>query len=85
MHAIVVNHPGGPEVLEYTEVPLPPVRPGWTRVKVRGFGINHSEIFRVKASHRQCNFRGSWGSKSSARLTQPVRLNSSLLGKPWCR
>ncbi|MFC6206917.1 alcohol dehydrogenase catalytic domain-containing protein [Levilactobacillus tongjiangensis] len=45
MHAVVVNRPGGPEVLEYTEVPTPAVRPGWTRVKVRGFGINHSEIF----------------------------------------
>jgi len=45
MHAVVVKRPGGPEVLEYTEVPTPAVRPGWTRVKVRGFGINHSEIF----------------------------------------
>lgn len=45
MHAIVVRRPGGPEVLEYTEVPTPVIQPGWTRVRVRGFGINHSEIF----------------------------------------
>lgn len=45
MHAIVVSKAGGPEVLEYREVPTPQVRPGWTRVRVRGFGINHSEIF----------------------------------------
>jgi NADPH:quinone reductase-like Zn-dependent oxidoreductase len=45
MKAVIVKHPGGPEVLEYTEVPTPAVKPGWTRVKVRGFGINHSEIF----------------------------------------
>lgn len=45
MHAIVVSHPGGPEVLDYTEVPTPQVKPGWTLVKVHGFGINHSEIF----------------------------------------
>jgi NADPH:quinone reductase-like Zn-dependent oxidoreductase len=45
MKAVIVKHPGGPEVLEYTEVPTPIVRAGWTRVKVRGFGINHSEIF----------------------------------------
>ncbi|KRL84482.1 oxidoreductase [Lacticaseibacillus pantheris DSM 15945 = JCM 12539 = NBRC 106106] len=45
MKAVIVKHPGGPEVLEYTEVPMPIVRPGWTRVKVHGFGINHSEIF----------------------------------------
>lgn len=45
MKAIVVAQPGGPEVLTYTDVPTPKVRPGWTLVKVRGFGINHSEIF----------------------------------------
>lgn len=45
MKAVIVKHPGGPEVLEYKEVPTPAVKPGWTRVKVRGFGINHSEIF----------------------------------------
>ncbi len=36
---------GGPEVLEYTTVPKPVVKPGWSRIKVAGFGINHSEIF----------------------------------------
>lgn len=45
MKAIVVTHAGGPEVLEYKEVPTPKVKPGWTLVKVKGFGINHSEIF----------------------------------------
>ena len=45
MNAIVVRAPGGPEVLEYTQVPRPSVRPGHTLVKVRGFGINHSEVF----------------------------------------
>lgn len=45
MQAYVVNHAGGPEVLQLTTVPTPPVKPGWTRVKVLGFGVNHSEIF----------------------------------------
>ncbi|MFD0897509.1 zinc-binding dehydrogenase [Loigolactobacillus binensis] len=45
MKAIVVRRPGGPEVLEYTEVPTPQVKPGWSLIKVKGFGINHSEIF----------------------------------------
>lgn len=45
MKAIVIYEPGGPEKLIYTEVPLPAVRPGWSLVKVRGFGINHSEVF----------------------------------------
>lgn len=45
MKAVVVSHPGGPEVLKYTDVPLPTVKPGWSLIKVKGFGINHSEIF----------------------------------------
>lgn len=45
MKAIVIHRPGGPEQLLYREVPTPEVRPGWSLVKVKGFGINHSEIF----------------------------------------
>ncbi|WP_337692543.1 zinc-binding dehydrogenase [Companilactobacillus halodurans] len=45
MKAVVVRHAGGPEVLEYTDVKTPKVRPGWSLVQVKGFGINHSEIF----------------------------------------
>lgn len=45
MKAIVVTDPGTPEVLNYTDVPTPAVKPGWSRIKVMGFGINRSEIF----------------------------------------
>lgn len=45
MKAVVFSKAGGPEVLKYTEVPTPQVKPGWSLVQVKGFGINHSEIF----------------------------------------
>lgn len=45
MKAIVVTHPGGPEVLEYRDVPTPEVKPGWSLVTIKGFGINHSGVF----------------------------------------
>lgn len=45
MKAYVVNHAGGPEALELMNVKMPKVKPEWTRIKVLGFGINHSEIF----------------------------------------
>ncbi len=45
MRAVVVRAPGGPEVLECTQVPVPEVREGHSLVRVAGFGINHSEIF----------------------------------------
>lgn len=45
MKAVVIYESGGPEKLIYTEVPTPKVKEGWSLVKVKGFGINHSEIF----------------------------------------
>jgi NADPH:quinone reductase-like Zn-dependent oxidoreductase len=45
MKAAVVHHPGAPNVLKVQEVPIPKVRPGWSLVRIRGFGVNHSEIF----------------------------------------
>ncbi len=45
MKAIVVYEAGGPEKLIYTDVEKPKVKAGWSLVQVKGFGINHSEIF----------------------------------------
>ena len=45
MKAIVIYEAGGPEKLVYTEVPVPQVKPGWSLVRIKGRGVNHSEIF----------------------------------------
>lgn len=45
MKAIVLRKPGEPDVLSYEDVPMPTVKAGWTLVKVKGFGVNRSEIF----------------------------------------
>ena len=45
MKAVVIHEPGGPDKLVYEEVPTPTIKPGWSLVKIKGFGINHSEIF----------------------------------------
>ncbi len=45
MKAAVIYEPGGPEKLILEERPVPKTKPGWSLVKIRGFGINHSEIF----------------------------------------
>lgn len=45
MKAIVIYEPGGPEKLVYTDWPTPELRPGWSLIRVHGFGVNHSEIF----------------------------------------
>ncbi len=44
MRAIVVHEPGGPEVLQLEERPVPQARPGWVVVRIRAFGLNRSEL-----------------------------------------
>jgi NADPH:quinone reductase-like Zn-dependent oxidoreductase len=44
MLAVVAPRPGGPEVLEVREVPRPEARGGWTLVRIKGFGLNRSEL-----------------------------------------
>ena len=45
MKAVKIYQAGGPEQLIYQEVPTPDIKEGWSLVKIKGFGINHSEIF----------------------------------------
>lgn len=45
MRAIVVHEAGWPEVLRLEERPVPATRPGWSLVRVRARGLNHSEVF----------------------------------------
>lgn len=44
MKAIVLNNSCAAEDLKITEVPIPKVKPGWVLIRVRAFGINHSEV-----------------------------------------
>lgn len=44
MKAIVLTGPCKAEEMILTEVPIPEVRPGWVLVRVKAFGINHSEV-----------------------------------------
>lgn len=48
MKAVVIDQPGSPENFKYCEVPTPSLKPNWSLVKIKGFGINHSEIFTRK-------------------------------------
>lgn len=45
MKAIVVESPGGPEVLQIREVPLPEPRTGWVLIAIEAFGLNRAELF----------------------------------------
>jgi NADPH:quinone reductase-like Zn-dependent oxidoreductase len=50
MRAAVCVGAGGPEVLEIRELPVPAVREGWSLVRVRGAGLNRSEL-RTRQGH----------------------------------
>jgi NADPH:quinone reductase-like Zn-dependent oxidoreductase len=50
MRAAVCVRAGGPEVLHVREVPVPEVRAGWSLVRVRGAGLNRSEL-RTRQGH----------------------------------
>ncbi|HWE24805.1 MAG TPA: alcohol dehydrogenase catalytic domain-containing protein, partial [Myxococcales bacterium] len=44
MRAVVVESPGGPEVLQIAEVPDPQPRPGDLLVRVRAAGVNRADL-----------------------------------------
>lgn len=44
MKAVVLCEPCKAEEMALTEVPIPEVRSGWVLIKVKAFGINHSEV-----------------------------------------
>jgi NADPH:quinone reductase-like Zn-dependent oxidoreductase len=45
MKAVRVHRPGGPDVLQIEEIPVPEPRDGWVRIRVRAFGLNRSELY----------------------------------------
>lgn len=77
MKAIVIEEPGGPEKLLYREVPTPQAKPGWSLVKVRGFGINHSEVFTRQGYSPSVEFPRILGIECAGEIvetTDPQRL-----------
>ena len=45
MKAVVFHQHGGPEVLEYTEVPNPSIKPSEVLVEVRACALNHLDVW----------------------------------------
>ncbi|MBO7675286.1 MAG: zinc-binding dehydrogenase [Atopobiaceae bacterium] len=44
MKALAISNVTSADAARISEVPIPEVRPGWALVRVRGFGMNHSEL-----------------------------------------
>jgi NADPH2:quinone reductase len=46
MHAVRVHRPGGPEVLQYEEVPTPEPKPGEALVQLDAVGVNFIDVYK---------------------------------------
>lgn len=44
MKAVILTEPCTAEEMKIIDAPIPVVRPGWVLIKVKAFGINHSEV-----------------------------------------
>ncbi len=55
MKAVILTAPTPAEQVRLCEVPVPAVRPGWVLVKVKAFGMNHSEQI-LRLSEIQANY-----------------------------
>lgn len=44
MNAIVIHEPGPVSHLCHEQRPVPAVKPGWVRIRVKAFGVNESEV-----------------------------------------
>ena len=57
MKAVVLEKPTQSDVIQISDFPIPPVQPGWVLVRVRSFGLNHSEqilrLNEIQASYIQ--------------------------------
>jgi NADPH2:quinone reductase len=51
MKAIVITHPGGPEVLQIAERPKPSCGPNEVLVKVAAAGVNRPDVFQRKGNY----------------------------------
>ena len=52
MKIIQIRQPGGPEVLEYTEVPLPLPGPGQVRVRAHAIGVGKPDVLIRQGSYK---------------------------------
>ncbi|WP_210521944.1 quinone oxidoreductase family protein [Hymenobacter terricola] len=51
MHALGFHRFGGPEVLEYLTVPVPPLRPGHVLLRPEAIGLNFADVYRRRGHY----------------------------------
>ena len=70
MKAVKIYQDGGAEQLIYQDVPTPDIKESWSLVKIKGFGINHSEIFTREGKSPSVQFPRILGIKCVGQVVQ---------------
>ena len=70
MKAVKIYQASGPEQLIYQDVSTPDIKEGWSLVKIKGFGINHSEIFTREGKSPSVQFPRIWGIECVGEVAQ---------------
>ncbi|EME44020.1 hypothetical protein DOTSEDRAFT_62545 [Dothistroma septosporum NZE10] len=74
MKAVVIYQPGGPEVLNLEQRPVPTPQPDWALTRVKAFGLNRSKQF-TRQGHM---FDGGYAEYTCAPVGQVQRLKTKL-------
>src|SRR5215471_3680257 len=51
MHAIQIKHPGGPDVMQWTELPTPSPGRGEVLVRIEAAGVNFIDVYLRKGAY----------------------------------
>ncbi len=70
MKTVKIYQAGGPEQLIYQDVPTPDIKEGWSLVKIKCCGINHSEIFTREGKSPSVRFPRILGIECVGEVTQ---------------
>lgn len=70
MRAVVVRSPGGPDVLEMADVPVPPVGPGDVRIVVQSIAINFRDVQQRRGTGTEAAFPFTPGSDFAGEVVE---------------
>lgn len=74
MKAAVIYEAGGPQQLKIRQVPVPSVKEGWSLIKIKGFSLNHSEIFTRKGLSPTVSFPRILGIECTGTIAESTDL-----------
>lgn len=85
MRVALVQHPGGPEVLQIEEAPLPEPPAGWIRIQVKAIGLSRSELYARRGEYPEVSFPRILGTECIGLVDAPAAADSGVGLPPGCR